>query len=565
MGVGDAAEDEWLEAVEGPTALAWRDAENSACLASLGDPTAGSPLYDSILRVLDSDEKLTPLTKIDNSFYNFWIDARNPRGLWRRLRSLEALPSGEWETVLDLDALGKAEGESWVWHGCVSMVEEKKGVPHDRVLLELSRGGSDAAVIREFSLLSKTFIPVEGGGFEVPEAKSSVAYKGANVLLVASSAVAETSSGYARKVQEWQRGTDLSDARTVFEAEYDDMMTTATWYKDRGVEWETRNRMVDFYHSEQWLCHGGVGQELIRLPVPLDVSVVTFGSQLHCTLRSEWLGFPAGSLLACDADALLGTQEPTAQSFTALFTPSDSTFLQASATTQHFVILTLLDSVKSKIIFLEYLGDGEYVELSESEQQLGSVADNLDLMTIAVSAVDPNRSDAFWMTVEGFTTPTIYYYCDSPQHKPRQLQSLPSLFDGSACTVSQHFATSLDGTSVPYFEVSSSGSAGSGDKTPTPTLLYGYGGFEISMTPAYSPSVGVGWLEKGGTYVVANIRGGGEFGPAWHQSALRENRCKAYDDFIAVAEDLIARGVCTPDMLGTQGGSNGGLLMGARA
>ena len=222
MGVGEPTEDEWLEEVEGAEPLAWRDGENAACLEALGDPTA-TPLHDSILAVLDSDAKLTPLTKIDSYYYNFWIDSSNPRGLWRRLGSLEALAAGDWETVLDVDALGAAEGVSWVWHGCVSMLEED-GVPYDRVLLELSRGGSDAAVVREFSLATKSFIDPTNGGFEVAEAKSSVSYKGKDTLLVASSAVAETSSGYARTVQEWQRGTALDDAPTVFEAKPDDMM-----------------------------------------------------------------------------------------------------------------------------------------------------------------------------------------------------------------------------------------------------------------------------------------------------------------------------------------------------
>ena len=585
MGVGEPGEDDWLEAVEGAEPLAWRDAENAACLAALGEPTA-SPLHDSILQVLDSDEKLTPLTKIDSFYYNFWIDSANPRGLWRRLSSLEALAAGDWEIVLDLDALGAAEGVSWVWHGAVSMVEEE-GVPYDRVLLELSRGGSDAAVVREFSLASKAFIPPEDGGFEVGEAKSSVAFKGRDTLLVASSAIAETSSGYARTVQEWQRGTKLDDAPTVFEAKPDDMMTVGSWYKDRGVEYESRSTMIDFYTSDQWLSQGP-GGALVQLPVPLDVTVATFGSQLHCTLRSDWLGFRAGSLLACDAAVLLDGTEPAAESFTALFTPSETVFLQGTAATKNFVVLTLLDNVKSKLVFLEYNPDSdEYVELS-GEQLLGAAN---ELATVSVSAVDPDESDAFWMTVEGFTTPTVYFIVDSPRDAPKQLQSLPALFDASACEVSQHLATSLDGTSVPYFEVSSSGGGGGGGG-PTPTLLYGYGGFEISMTPAYSPGVGVGWLERGGkhqscflscsfrasrnvtigstklfyklnlscvslfilmvghyvcagTYVVANIRGGGEFGPAWHQSALRENRSKAYDDFIAVGEDLIARGVCT--------------------
>ena len=490
MGVGGETEDQWLEEVEGVEPLAWRDEQNTTCLATLGQPTA-SPLHDAILKTLDSDEKLTPLTKIDNYYYNFWIDSENPRGLWRRLSSLEGLGTQDWELVLDVDALAAEDGVSWVWHGAVDMLEQP-GKPHDLVLLELSRGGSDAAVIREFSLATKSFIE---GGFEVPEAKSQVSYKGPDTLLVSSAAIAATTSGYARTVQEWQRGTELADAPTVFEARETDMMTSGSWFIDRGVVWERRHTALDFYTSEQWLSQAG--GPLVKLPVPADMQVSTFGDMLLCTLRSEWLGFAGGSLLVCDASALLqlpaGTI-PNVAEFMALFTPSDTASLEGVATTKNFVILTLLDTVKSKLVFWEY-GSTGWVQLSEAEQQLDKEAN--ELASVSVRAVDPDHNDSFWMMVDGFTTPTVSYVVNSPRDEPRPLQSLPALFDASGCTVTQHITTSLDGTAVPYFEVTKAPSG-----SPSPTLLYGYGGFEISMTPAYSPTVGVGWLEKGGTYVV---------------------------------------------------------------
>jgi len=546
---------EWLEEVEGELSLNWVRERNAATLEAVGDPVEGAG-YQRMLEILDSDEKIPYIGRVLNGlYYNFWQDERNARGIWRRC-SLDEYrkEQPEWEVVLDLDALGAEEGVSWVWAGS-TVLDEGPDVRKDRAMISLSRGGSDATVVREFDLDAKRFVPASEGGFELPEAKSQLCYKDRDTLLVGGVFGDEemTDSGYARTVREWKRGTPLSEAVKVFEGERADVAVSGVAYLDRGEAYEMRVRSVTFFTSAYELKRGD--GSFAAVPVPEDADVSTFADQLLLTLRSAWLGFEAGTLLAAPCDRFMAAADDTnrKQLLTALFEPSDTCSLEGSTDTKDFLILSVLDDVVTELRFCRYDRSSSKWSLERSFKEEG-------FAQIGASAVSSAESNSIWLTSDGYTQPTSLSIADaaSPESQDK-LKCLPSFFDSQGLHTQQLRATSTDGTQIPYFIVSRKDMPLDGS---TPTLLYGYGGFEISLTPSYAAGVGASWLEKGYAYVQANIRGGGEFGPRWHQAALKENRNKSYEDFEAVARDLIARGITSPPKLGCMGGSNGGLLTG---
>jgi len=491
------------------------------------------------------------------------------RGIWRRTTREEYRKEAPaWETVLDLDALGAAEGESWVWGG-YSLLDEGPGKPRDLALVKLSRGGADAQVVREFSLADKAFIPPDQGGFFVPEAKSDVKYKSRDVIFVGTDfgPGSLTDSGYPRTAREWTRGTPLEQAPMVYEGQQQDVAAfVARSHERRGYVYDWQGRSITFYTSEYFLRvaerpDGPGSSEFTKLEVPEDASVGTFADQLLLFLRSEYKvssgTFPAGSLLATPLEPFL--VEPSGAAWTPLFVPSETVSLDDYSCTKNLVVLQLLDKVKSRLEAWRYSEDGSWLPASGSAQ--GAVA---DIAAVGVSAVASRESDEAWLVRSSFLEPSALYLRDlgaaEALEEPfaggaERLKSLPHFFQSEGLEARQFEATSADGTKVPYFQVGRPGASG-------PTLLYGYGGFEVSLTPSYAATVGAAWLEAGGTFVEANIRGGGEFGPAWHQAALKEKRHRAYEDFEAVAKDLVGRGVTTADRLGIMGGSNGGLLVG---
>lgn len=529
----------WLEALSAEPALDWVRAQNARSIGQLAGP-GFEALRQRLRSIYDSKEKIPHVTDRGGLLYNLWNDEQHVRGLIRRT-SLEEYrkPRPDWETVLDLDALAKAEQENWVFAG-TSWLKPS----HQRFLLMLSRGGGDAVVVREFDPTTKRFTP---DGFLLPEAKTDASWAGPDHLYVGTDfgPGSLTSSGYPRIVKLWERGTPLSSALTIYEGSDSDVAVGADRILSHGVERHLVVRSLSFFANQSlWRKDGA----LVPIDKPDDASVSVYGRWMLLSLRSQWeVGgalHPAGSLLAIDWEAFFGGE----RRFEALFVPAPNKSLDAYTATKSALILNELEDVRARLYLLQPpVGAGPWTRQPLLTDTMG---------TVVVSAYDSERSDAYFQTTADFLEPQTLSLGELGGPTV-PLKALPRFFEAPEHRVSQRFATSKDGTRVPYFLVAPARASG-----PTPTILYGYGGFEVSLTPNYLSSIGPGWLEKGGAYVLANIRGGGEFGPPWHQAALREHRQRAFDDFIAVAEDLIARGLTTPERLGIMGGSNGGLLMG---
>ena len=538
----------WLEDVQGEKALNWvrdRNAQSRAQLQAYPDFTK---MRDGFRAILDSREKIPYVSRQGDWLYNFWRDAEHQRGLWRRTTLSEyrkAQPA--WETVLDLDALGKAENENWVWSGAACL-----GPSYTRCLLRLSRGGADAVVVREFDTQTKRFVD---GGFTLPEAKSQVDWIDINTVYVGTNfgPGAMTDSGYPRIVKRWKRGQPLAEAVTVFEAQAKDVYAYASVDHTPGFERTTFGRALDFYHSEMSLL---AGDKLVAIDRPNDSDFNFWRDKVLIQLRSDWkLGtstWPSGSLLVTDAKAYLAGE----RNFTALFTPTATRSLAGVSTTRSRVLLNILDNVAGKL---------EEWQLVDSKWQRREVKAPFPGTLGASSLHDPLLKDdplaeSYFVTYTDFLTPDSLMLGHTGNDQRELLKARPAFFDAIGIKVEQRFAKSKDGTQVPYFVVWPRSAKADGSN---PTLLYGYGGFEVSQQPWYSAGFGTAWYQQGGVLVVANIRGGGEFGPSWHQSAIKANKQKSYDDFAAVAEDIIANKISSPAHLGIQGGSNGGLLVGA--
>ena len=533
----------WLEDVTGERAMAWVRAQNAVSAKLLQDPEVQA-LKTRVKAIMDSDARIPYVSKMGDHYYNFWEDATHVRGVWRRT-TLDSYRAAEptWETVLDLDALDAAEGKPWVWHGASCLPPA-----YQRCLISLSNGGSDADVEREFDTQTRAFVP---DGFVSPEGKNSLSWVDQDTLLATVDLGPETltSSGYPRQVRLWRRGTPLAQAPVIFEGEPTDVRAGAWHDATPGFERTFVYRSPSFFTEKNAIWQDG---KLTPLDTPEDARTWVWRDWLLVELHSDWTvggrTWPSGALLAAPLDGYLaGGRE-----LQAVFTPSPTTALESVDATQSALLLTVLDQVHSRIDVARP-ADGIW-----RAETLGGVP---ELGDVGVSPVDPYTSDAIWLTATDFLNPTALSLGSVAPGAPapEKLKSLPAFFDARDLEVTQHFATSKDGTTVPYFQVSRKGMKRNGKN---PTLLYGYGGFQASMLPSYSGTIGAAWLERGGVYVLANIRGGGEFGPSWHEAALREHRHRAYEDFAAVAQHLIARKVTKPSRLGAMGGSNGGLLVG---
>lgn len=531
----------WLEDVTAERSLDWARAHNATSEAELVDGDFES-MQARIRAILDSDAKIPRVSKVGAFFYNLWTDADNPRGIWRRTSPEEyAKDEPSWETVLDIDALGRAEGESWVWHGATFLEPD-----HRLALVSLSRGGADADVVREFDVERKEFVE---GGFFLPEAKGGASWRDENTLWVGTNfgPGSLTDSGYPRLAKLWRRGTPLESAELMYEGAASDVSVSAQRDQTPGFERDFLRRGVTFWTNELSVLRDGAW---VKIDKPEDAKARVHREWLFVELRSDWAvggaTYPAGALLATHFDDYMAGRG----SFELLFEPSERVSLSGYSATRNHLLLTTLDNVRSVIHVLTPTPDGWTRRPLEGLPEFGQ---------LGIRAVDSDESDEYFVSVSGFLTPSSLYHGEIGAKAPALLKSTPAFFDAEGLTVSQHEATSADGTRVPYFEVRRKDLARDGS---TPTLLYAYGGFEVSMTPGYSGARGAAWLEQGGVYVLANIRGGGEFGPKWHQAALKENRPRAYEDLAAVAEDLIRRKVTSAAKLGVQGGSNGGLMVG---
>ncbi len=533
---------QWLEDVTGEAALDWVRECNKKSQAKLeSDPDFGK-LKDDLLTILDSNARIPVISKRGDYYYNFWRDKTNPRGLWRRTTWEEYLKDEpQWEVLIDLDQLAKQEHENWVWRGADMLRPEYR-----HCLITLSRGGADATVTREYDLEKRSFVE---GGFERPESKGGMGWINIDHCFIYTDfgPGSMTTSGYPRIAKLWKRGTPLSEATVIYEGEETDMAVAAMHDDSPGFERDFVVRNLKFYSDElYWRRPDG---SLMKLDLPNSVEKSVSRQYLSCQLREPWevggKSYQAGSLLVILFDEFVkGSRD-----FHLVFEPTENTALASYTFTKNHLILNVLEDVKNRLYVVKPTTQGWKRETFTGAPQFGSTS---------IVPVDADDSDEIFMTSTDYLTPTTLYH-GVVGNDPKPIKNLPSFFNAEGLVMSQQFATSRDGTKIPYFLVHRESIQLDGNN---PTLLYGYGGFEISLLPSYNANVGRAWLTQGGVYVVANIRGGGEYGPRWHQSALRENRLRAYEDFAAVAEDLIQRKITSPSKLGIQGGSNGGLLMG---
>jgi len=550
----DAATDDpylWLEEMDGPRVREWLAARNAETVRALEDARFAAD-RKTALDLLDADDRIPFIGRRGRFVYNFWRDAAHPKGLWRRTTLADYRnPQPNWDVLIDVDALAAAEKEDWVWHGCTALPPA-----YARGLVLLSRGGADASVLREFDLDKKQFV---ADGFTLPEAKTGAAWMDADRLLVATPLGGDefaTDSGYARTVRLWRRGTPFTEAPIVFECERAHIYVGAVQELDAPRPRTSFVRVLDFINSEIFV-EEEPGQRR-RVDVPTDASTSVTRDTLMVTLRTAWTvggkTHPAGALLVIGFDAFMAGD----RNFTVLFTPSESAFLQGAFMAGDVVALSVLDDVRSRITMARPQGAGWQIEKLEGFSEEAVVDIGGFDQDFSDSVVPPQEAGQFTLYVNNAVTPMTVSLVRFGE-KPVPLKAAPARFNASGLSVTQHHAQADDGARIPYFQVGPADLERDGNHA---TLLTGYGGFQVSLQPHYAGITGKLWLERGGVYVIANLRGGGEFGPAWHIAGMRAGKKTAQDDMAAVARDLIARGVTKPARLACEGGSNGGLLVG---
>jgi prolyl oligopeptidase len=534
----------WLEDIAGDDALGWVRRHNEPTVAELtggvGVPPARGGRFEQMraeaLEILDTDTRIPYVRRRGEYLYNFWRDADNPRGLWRRT-TLASYRTNEpeWDILIDLDELARVDDENWVWAGAEVIEPE-----YTLAFIELSRGGADASVVREFDMEKREFVT---DGFQLPEAKSAMSWEDPDTALVGTDFGQDslTESGYPRVVKRWRRGQPLEDAETLFSGDPSDVSVGGGWDRTPGFERLRITRSLDFFNFERYELRGN---ELIRIDVPTDAGISLHREWLLIRPRTEWaVGttiYPSGSLLAAKYEEFLaGTAE-----LSVIFEPDEHSSLQSYAWTRDHLVLITLVNVASRVQLVSP-GSWEAAPIEGIPPNTHTVIADLD-----------EYGDEIFLDSSGFDTPSRLLWGHAGD-AVTEIKSAPTFFDASDIEVTQNFVASADGTMIPYFVVGHRGVKG-----PAKTLLGGYGGFESSSLPGYGGVLGRLWLSRGGTYVLANIRGGGEYGPRWHTQAMREGRHLVDEDFAAVAQDLVRRGITTVEQLGAQGGSNGGLLMG---
>ena len=536
----------WLEEKDSPRAMAWVEAHNAKTVATLEADPRYKPFYDQALALATAEDRIPMPAFRNGGIFNFWQDGEHLRGLWRRTTLADyRTKEPRWQTVLDVDALGKAEGKSWVWKGANCLQPEER-----LCMVSLSDGGEDAVEAREFDLANNAFVK---NGFFLPRSQLSFDWEDADNLLVSTDWTGRdlTESGYPYIVKRVTRGQPLAAAPELFRGYKSDVGVFPSVLRDgAGNTLPLLVRAKDFFHNETFVLNGETADKL-QIPEKASVSALLAGRAI-VSLDEDWaVGgtiYKAGSVVALDLAAL--KKDPGHLAPTLVWTPGPRDALDGIATTKDRLLLATLHNVSGRILSFAPLPDGSWA---------ATPIDLPENMTLGVAAAD-DKSNAMFLTAEGFLTPSTLYLADAAAAKaPEALKHLPAKFDASNDLVEQFEATSSDGTKIPYFVVHRKELKLDGS---TPTLMTAYGGFQVSQTPYYSASIGKLWLERGGAYVLANIRGGGEFGPAWHEAGLGAKRQIIYDDFAAVAKDLETRGITSPRRLGIYGGSNGGLLMG---
>ena len=530
----------WLEEVEGDAALQWVNSQNEITQARYTNSERFNETYQFLLDEYNSDDRI-PYAYVQNGeMYNFWRDESNVRGIWRKT-SIEKYQEEkvEWEVIIDVDQLAKDEDKNWVWRGADCLAPN-----YERCLIRLSDGGKDAVVVREFNLISKSFID---DGFATLESKQYFSWVNQDQILIATNfgEGSMNESGYPSQVRLWDRNQDIGDAKEVFQGDYQKIFSFPFSSIRPDGNYFGILEGPTFFTKVLYLFNN---DELVRLELPLKMDVYgTYENLLIISLAENWQGFDIGSLVAVNLDDALA-QNISVDSLTLLFKPSEKRFLRSVSIGANQILVSVLDNISGQVLQLQKVGS------SWIENQVRGFEGGM----LSVSSID-EWSDHTFLNSQGFTQPSSLYYSNGSKEF-KKIKSVPSKFDPEKYNVEQLYAVSKDGTQIPYFQISNIGME---KNSINPTLLYGYGGFEISQTPSYLSAFSRSWLDSGGVYVIANIRGGGEYGPKWHQSALKENRQRAYDDFIAVAEKLIDSKITSPRHLGIRGGSNGGLLVGA--
>jgi prolyl oligopeptidase len=532
----------WLEEVNGTKALEFVNQHNQTTLEKLTKEKSYQSIYDKSLEIYNSTDRIVYPSLYPGYVYNFWQDKDHVRGIWRRSPQ-QAYLNGkpEWQILLDIDEMSKKDNVKWVFKGASGCYPK-----YDRFIVSLSKGGGDATIKREFDVNTQQFVE---DGFYIPESKGGASYIDENTVIVSTDFGnhSMTASGYPRQARIWKRGTPMKNATLVMEGDSTDVSAFGYVMRDGAAAHLMFGRSITFYTSNSFVWQNN---KLVKINIPDDADISgIINNQLLVQLKSDWKTgdktFKQGSLISMDFTALIkGEHRPQL-----VFQPDEDTSISGVSSTKTKLLVNLLSNVKSELYIYSFDG-GQW-----SREKVAAP----DFGTISVNATDEEFSDRYFFTFTNFLSPPTLYAADAASNTIKVYKSLPSYFDASKYMVQQYKAKSTDGTMVPYFVVAPKGIKLDGRN---PTHLYAYGGFEVPMLPSYSGILGNAWLENGGVYVLANIRGGGEFGPRWHQAGLKEKRQIVFDDFYAVAEDLIARKITSPRHLGISGGSNGGLLMG---
>ncbi|RIH67171.1 S9 family peptidase [Mariniphaga sediminis] len=529
----------WLEGVDDDKALEWVEEWNKKSLATLTSQPGYENTYGKNLEILNSDDRIADPTIRGSYIYNFWQDKTYQRGIWRRATTKSYLDGNpDWEILLNIDELSEKDGEKWVFKGATGLYPD-----YNKFLVNLSKGGGDAVLIKEFDARTKSF---EENGFTLPEAKGGASWIDENTLMVSTDfGDGVTTSGYPKQVRIWKRGTNLNDAKEIFNGNENDMGIWGYTQHTRDRVYQVIMRRTSFYEGEYYFLENG---ELLKPELPEDIELNTFfNGQVIFQLKSDWKvnsqTFPQGAVISIEYDDLLAEKK----NFELVVEPGERISITGISDTKDCLLVNMLNNVKSELFAFRY--NGKWIK---------EKIDAPDFGNISLGSSD-QFSNHYFFYFQNFLEPSTLYFGDAETGKFSKVKSLSSWFPTEKYQVKQFEAVSKDGTPIPYFVVHAKSIRFDGTN---PTLLYAYGGFEIPQLPRYSALTGTAWLEKGGVYVLANLRGGGEFGPQWHQAGLKENRQRVFDDFHAIAENLISKKITSPKKLGIYGGSNGGLLVG---
>lgn len=532
---------QYLEEVDGKKALEFVEKQNKETFEVLSNLKEYKDIYNKTLAIANSTDRIAYPSIYGNYTYNFWQDNDHVRGIWRRMPLTNYIKGNtNWETVLDLDEMSKQDQVKWVFKGAQGLYPK-----YNRFIISLSKGGGDAVVTKEFDATTKTFMT---NGFNVNESKTNASYLDENTLIIGSDfgKGTMTTSGYPKQVKLWKRGTPIEQAKLIFEGDESDVSDSGYAMRDGNINYLVVSKGMTFYSSKSYVI---IDKKLVLIDIPEDANTAAIlKNQLIISLKSDWkvnnITYKQGSVVSANFTSLLkGIKD-----IHLIYEPDQFSSVDGISNTKNFLLFNILSNVKSELNTFAFVNE-KWIKTKVEAPEFG---------TIGISATD-EFSDQYFFNFQNFLTPTSLFYANAESKSIKKIKSLPAFFDASKYKVEQFKAKSKDGEMIPYFVIASKKVVYNG---LSPTLLNAYGGFEVSEVPIYSGTIGQGWLENGGVFVLANIRGGGEFGPKWHQAGLKGKRQNIYNDFHAVAEDLISKNITSSKHLGIMGGSNGGLLMG---